>query len=166
MNQTWQQAKHQCIISILLMLNPNHNTIQSTRKKCNSIPAKTRTLPLKEKQSEKNVLICLLKWYIVGAKFLKELLCLCGTNTQRWAVRCTDRVCKCLQKSGWSQLRCSHGGINADYKHQCYTSGTFRSLAMVLVGSGVRLWKKQELSCVDLSWRPYMALGPPGDLPE
>ena len=42
-NITQQQLKHQCVINIILMLNPKHSTIPATKKKINSIPAKTST---------------------------------------------------------------------------------------------------------------------------
>ena len=38
-----QQLKHQCVISIILILIPKHSTIPATRKKINTIPAKTWT---------------------------------------------------------------------------------------------------------------------------
>jgi len=40
--------KHQCIINIILILNPKHSTIPATRKKINCIPAKTRTFCQKD----------------------------------------------------------------------------------------------------------------------
>ena len=39
-----QHLKHRCVISIILILNPKHNTIPATRRKNNSIPAEARTL--------------------------------------------------------------------------------------------------------------------------
>ncbi|KFV44559.1 Sodium channel protein type 5 subunit alpha, partial [Gavia stellata] len=39
-----QQLKHQCVVNIILLLDPKHRTIPTTRKKINSIPAKTRTV--------------------------------------------------------------------------------------------------------------------------
>ena len=36
-------CKHPCVINILLILNPKHNTIPATRKKINSVPAEART---------------------------------------------------------------------------------------------------------------------------
>ena len=42
-NTAQQQLKHQCVINIILILNPNHITVPATRKKINSIPAETRT---------------------------------------------------------------------------------------------------------------------------
>jgi len=36
-----QQLRHQCVINILLILNPNHSTTPATRKKINSVPAET-----------------------------------------------------------------------------------------------------------------------------
>lgn len=41
-NTTWQQLKHQCIINIILTLNPKYNTIPAA-KKIYSIPAEMRT---------------------------------------------------------------------------------------------------------------------------
>ncbi|NXW03613.1 MIPO1 protein, partial [Fregetta grallaria] len=38
-----QQLKHQCVINIILILNPKHSTKPNTRKKINSIPAENRT---------------------------------------------------------------------------------------------------------------------------
>lgn len=38
-----QQPKLQCVISIILALNPKYSSVPATRKKMNSIPAKTRT---------------------------------------------------------------------------------------------------------------------------
>ena len=38
-----QQLKRQCVISILLILNPKHSTTPATRIKINAIPAETRT---------------------------------------------------------------------------------------------------------------------------
>jgi len=37
--------KHQCVINIILILDPKHSTTPATRKKINSIPTETRTLP-------------------------------------------------------------------------------------------------------------------------
>ncbi|KAK4829726.1 hypothetical protein QYF61_006187 [Mycteria americana] len=45
---TSQQLKHQCVINIILILNPKHSTTPATRKKINSIPAETRTRPYLE----------------------------------------------------------------------------------------------------------------------
>ena len=39
-----QQLKHQCIINIMLILNPKHSTIPATRKKINSVPAENKTV--------------------------------------------------------------------------------------------------------------------------
>ena len=38
-----QQLKHQCVINVILILNPKRNTIPATRNKINSTPAETRT---------------------------------------------------------------------------------------------------------------------------
>ena len=38
-----QQLRYQCVINIILILNPKHDTIPATRKKINSSPDKTRT---------------------------------------------------------------------------------------------------------------------------
>lgn len=45
---TQQQLKYQCVVNIILRLNPNHNTVPDTRKKVNFILVKTRT-SLKQK---------------------------------------------------------------------------------------------------------------------
>lgn len=42
----------------------------------------------KKRQGEKNVLVYLLEWHTVGARFLKEL---CGTDTRSGAVRCAEQ---------------------------------------------------------------------------
>ena len=43
LNATGDNWKHQCVINILLILNPKHSTIPATRKKINSVLAETRT---------------------------------------------------------------------------------------------------------------------------
>lgn len=39
----FSETKYQCIINIILFLNPSHSTIAATREKVNSIPTETRT---------------------------------------------------------------------------------------------------------------------------
>ena len=39
-----QQVEHQCVFSIILILNPKHTTMPTTRRKINSVPAKIKTL--------------------------------------------------------------------------------------------------------------------------
>jgi len=38
-----QQLKHQCVITVILILNPKHSTIPSAKNKINSFLAETRT---------------------------------------------------------------------------------------------------------------------------
>lgn len=38
-----QQLRHQCIINVILKLNPKHSTMPATRKKITFIPAQNRT---------------------------------------------------------------------------------------------------------------------------
>lgn len=44
MSTALQQLKHPCVVSIILILNPDHSTIPAIRKKINPIPANTRTV--------------------------------------------------------------------------------------------------------------------------
>ena len=50
---TQQQLKHQRVINIILTLNSKHSTVPATKKKINSIPAKTRTREKLKKQRKR-----------------------------------------------------------------------------------------------------------------
>ena len=43
LSATQQQLNHERVINSILTLNPKHSTVPATKKKINSIPAKTRT---------------------------------------------------------------------------------------------------------------------------
>lgn len=40
----WQQVKHHCVISIVLLLKPKHGTTPGTRKENNTVQAETNTI--------------------------------------------------------------------------------------------------------------------------
>lgn len=52
-----KQLKHQCGVSIILILNPDHSTIPATRKKINFIPSETTTM--RGKDSKEIFSLCL-----------------------------------------------------------------------------------------------------------
>lgn len=53
---TYQQQNHQCVINIILILNPNHITVPA-KKKTNSSPKKKKKQPISGQQ------VCLTKFY-------------------------------------------------------------------------------------------------------
>lgn len=66
------QPTHQCVISIIPLLNPKHSTVAAARKKINSIPDGTGTLA----QEKSMVLCCWASPVVLELTQNTDLLCL------------------------------------------------------------------------------------------